>query len=63
LLVAYWDAYEAVEMTRFVRYQHWVNVWNYHEQIVEAIQAGDYELGRQLLHEHFSLLQTAPVAA
>lgn len=63
LLVAYWDAYEAVEMTRFVRYQHWVNVWNYHERIVDALLAEDYELGRQLLIEHFSLLQTAPVAA
>lgn len=62
LLVAYWDAYEAVEMTRFVRYQHWVNVWTYHERIVNALQADDYELGRQLLHEHFSLLQPAPVA-
>lgn len=60
LLVAYWDAYEAVEMTRFVRYQHWINVWTYHEQIVEAIEAGDYDRGRQLLLDHFSLLQPAP---
>lgn len=63
LLVAYWDAYEAVEMTRFVRYQHWINVWTYHERIVDALERGDFEQGRQLLHEHFSLLQPAPVAA
>jgi DNA-binding FadR family transcriptional regulator len=63
LLVAYWDAYEAVEMTRFVRYQHWINVWNYHERIVDALLAEEYDLGRGLLREHFSLLQTAPVAA
>jgi DNA-binding FadR family transcriptional regulator len=62
LMVAYWDAYEAVEMTRFVRYQHWINVWTYHERIVDALEGSDYELGRQLLMEHFSLLQTAPVA-
>ena len=60
LLRAYWDAYEAAEFTRFVRYQYWVEVWTYHERIVDAIMAGDYDCGRRLLVEHFSLLQTNP---
>lgn len=60
LLRAYWDAYEASEFTRFVRYQYWVEVWNYHDRIVSAIESGEYDLGRQLLVEHFSLLQTNP---
>ena len=63
MLVAYWDAYEAIELTRFMRYRYWVDVWNYHEQIVEALRANDFERGRQLLSEHFALLPTGPAAA
>ncbi len=58
LLVAYWDAYEAIELTRFMRYRYWIEVWNYHEQIVDAICANDYDCGRRLLVEHFSMLPT-----
>ena len=61
LLVAYWDAYEASELTRFMRYRYWIEVWNYHERIVEALCANDFECGRRLLDEHFSLLPTEPV--
>lgn len=61
LLVAYWDAYDASELTRFMRYRYWVEVWNYHERIVEALCANDFECGRRLLLEHFSLLPTQPV--
>jgi DNA-binding FadR family transcriptional regulator len=58
LLVAYWDAYEASELTRFVGYQYWLDVWTYHQRIVEALCADDFEHGRGLLKEHFSLLPT-----
>ena len=58
LLVAYWDAYDASELTRFVRYQYWIDVWNYHEQIVAALCANDFARGQQLLEEHFALLPT-----
>lgn len=58
LLDAYWDAYEASELTRFASYQYWVTVWRYHERIVEAIAADDIAAGRQLLSEHFDLLPT-----
>ncbi len=63
VLVAYWDAYEASELTRFVSYSYWVEVWTYHEQIVDAICHNDFELGRQLLIEHFSLLSSLPATA
>jgi DNA-binding FadR family transcriptional regulator len=56
LLIAYWDAYEASELTRFMRLQYWVDVWAYHERIVEALGANDFERGRRLLTEHFELL-------
>lgn len=58
LLQAYWDAYEATELTRFADYQYWLDVWDYHERIVEAICQGDFEGGRQILIEHFQLLPT-----
>jgi DNA-binding FadR family transcriptional regulator len=58
ILKAYWDAYEAIELTRFADYQYWLDVWNYHEQIVEAICRDDFENGRQILVEHFELLPT-----
>ena len=58
LLRAYWDAYEATELTRFADYQYWLDVWSYHERIVEAVVAGDCEKGRRLLIEHFRLLPT-----
>jgi DNA-binding FadR family transcriptional regulator len=60
VLAAYWDAYEASERTRFVSYAYWVKVWTYHEQIVEALLNNEFELGRQLLVEHFSLLRSLP---
>lgn len=56
LLSAYWDAYEASELTRFVKYQYWVTVWEYHEQIVAALSNGAYDEGQQLLVAHFALL-------
>jgi len=62
LLVAYWDAYDASELTRFQSYQYWIDVWTYHEQIVDALCADDFERGRRLLNEHFALLQTEPEA-
>lgn len=61
ILEAYWDAYEASELTRYMGYQYWLDVWRYHERIVEALVANEYEKGRQLLVEHFSLLPTHPV--
>ncbi len=60
VLEAYWDAYEASELTRYMGYQYWLDVWTYHERIVAALAAGEFEEGRQLLIEHFSLLPTHP---
>lgn len=63
VLEAYWQAYEASEMTRFASYAYWIEVWTYHERIVEAICNHEYALGRQLLVEHFSLLRSLPTTA
>jgi hypothetical protein len=40
-------------------YRYWVDVWTYHEQIVDALRANDFERGRRLLNEHFALLPAA----
>jgi DNA-binding FadR family transcriptional regulator len=63
LLAVYWDAYDATELTRFADYHYWLEVWDYHERIVKAIWAGDFELGRRLLVEHFRLLPTVDMSA
>jgi DNA-binding FadR family transcriptional regulator len=60
ILSTYWDAYEASEWTRFARYKYWIEVWTYHEKIVNSLCNNDFELGRQLLVEHFSLLISIP---
>ena len=39
---------------------YWIEVWQYHEQIINAIANGDITKGRQLLIDHFNLLKTAP---
>lgn len=62
-LEAYWDAYDASELTRFMRYRYWVDVWTFHERIVESLCANDFECGRELLIEHFSLLPTEQATA
>ena len=61
LLESYWDAYEAIELTRFANYQYWVDVWTFHERIAEALVSGEFAQGLALLTEHFCLLPTEPV--
>ncbi|MDW8326241.1 MAG: FCD domain-containing protein [Anaerolineales bacterium] len=56
LLEAYWDAYEAIGLSRYSDYVYLQEVWDYHARIVEAIVAGDVELGHRLLVEHTNLL-------
>lgn len=62
LLEAYWDAYEAVELNTYADYGYLQEVWSYHERIAEAVQAGDYELGKTLLVQHMQLIDRMGVA-
>ncbi len=59
-LSAYWDAYESVGLNVFTGYAYLEAVWNHHQQMVEAIQAGDFECGYRALVEHFDILQRRP---
>lgn len=56
LLEAYWDAYEFVELNTYADYSYVKKVWHYHQRIVDAIDQGEYALGKQLLIEHMRLL-------
>lgn len=60
ILEAYWDAYEAVELNRYADYHYLRAVWDYHEQILDAICAGDYDHARQLFIEHTELIHHQP---
>lgn len=62
LLIAYWDAYDASELTRYQSLEYWQQVWTYHEHIVTAIAARKFEEGRRILIDHFNLLTTIPTS-
>jgi len=56
LLEAYWDVYEAVGFNLYADYDYLKQVWGYHQQMVDAIDAGDWEAGYQALILHKDLL-------
>ena len=60
ILEAYWDAYAAVELNRYADYTYLQQVWNYHEQIFEAICKGDYERAKKLFIDHTNLIRYQP---
>ncbi len=57
ILEAYWDAYEAVEITRYASYEYLKQVWKFHEQILDAISARDFEGARQFFIDHTKLIR------
>ena len=63
MLEAYWEAYEAVGLNMYADYDYLQQVWNYHQRMVDAICAGDFEAGFDALTEHKDLLYHRPVAA
>ena len=62
LLEAYWDGYEAVELNTYADYAYLQEVWSYHERIAGAIQAGDTQLGKELLVQHMQLIDKMGVS-
>ncbi len=60
LLEAYWDAYEAVELNRYADYSYHKQVWDYHERILNAICAGDFDAAQKAFMEHTHLLHHQP---
>jgi DNA-binding FadR family transcriptional regulator len=60
ILEAYWDAYEAVELNLYADYDYLQEVWNYHQQMVDAICNDDFKTGYTALVEHKDLLYHRP---
>jgi len=57
LLRAYWDAYEAVGLHLYFDYSYYEKMWSSHRAMVEAIAEGQYDKGREVLIQHFTLLR------
>jgi DNA-binding FadR family transcriptional regulator len=60
ILESYWDAYERVGLNVYTDYSYLEKVWNYHQEMVEAILEGDYDAGHRALIEHIGILQDRP---
>lgn len=57
VLETYWDAYDAFGLNLFAELSYHRGVWDYHERIVEALEAGDFEEAKAVLVEHMALLR------
>jgi DNA-binding FadR family transcriptional regulator len=62
ILAAYWEAYEAIGLNLYAGYEYLQEVWGYHQRMVDAICAGDFDAGYQALVEHTDLLHQRPVS-
>lgn len=56
LLEAYWEMYENIGLNFYTDLTYLERVWKYHQKMVEAICAGDYENGYQALMDHMELI-------
>jgi DNA-binding FadR family transcriptional regulator len=59
---AFWDAYEAAGFNLYADYNYLQEVWGFHQEMVAAICAGDFEAGYRALLEHTDLLHHRPEA-
>jgi DNA-binding FadR family transcriptional regulator len=57
LIAAYWDAYEAVGLHRYYDLSYFTRMWDWHREMVDAIVAGEFERGKEILIRHFTLLE------
>lgn len=58
ILEAYWDMYDAVGLTYYLDRTYLTRVWNFHKEMVVAIEKGDAMGGYQALIKHMNLLNT-----
>jgi DNA-binding FadR family transcriptional regulator len=60
ILEAYWEAYEAIGLNVFTDFNYLQEVWQFHQQMVDAICVRDYEAGYKALLEHTDLIYHRP---
>lgn len=56
IIEAFWDAYEAARFNLYSDYSYLQEVWNYHQQMVDAICTGEFDAGYSALSKHTDLL-------
>ena len=54
---AYWSAYEAIELHHYADYQYLTTVWDYHERMVDYIEAQDFARSSAEFVAHTQLLK------
>jgi GntR family transcriptional repressor for pyruvate dehydrogenase complex len=57
ILKAYWDTYEAVGLHRYFDYTYYEKIWTSHREMIQAIMADQFEAGKEIMVEHFTLLE------
>ncbi len=60
VLEAYWAAYKAFGLALYADLSHHLEVWDYHERMVEAVARGEIAAGYEALREHMTLLRYTP---
>ena len=60
IIEAFWEAYEAAGFNLYADYNYLKDVWNYHQQMVDAICTGNFEAGYRALLDHTDLLHHHP---
>jgi DNA-binding FadR family transcriptional regulator len=60
LFEAYWDAYETVGLNVYSDYKYLERVWSFHQEMVKAVVADDYDAGYRALVEHIGMLHYRP---
>ena len=60
ILEAYWDAYETIGLNVYTGLTYLQEVWQYHQQMVDAICIKDYQLGFRKLLDHTDLIYHRP---
>jgi DNA-binding FadR family transcriptional regulator len=63
ILEAYWEMYETEGLSLYADLEYLKNVWDYHEQMVDAVCSGDFQKGYQALMDHMDLISHRPPAA
>jgi DNA-binding FadR family transcriptional regulator len=57
LLEVYWELYEAVGLDVYTDLSYLVQVWDYHQRMVDSIREKEYDAGYQNLLDHMDLLR------
>lgn len=60
LLEAYWDAYNAVNLSTYTDYQYLQTVWDYHDRTINAICEKDFDTAKAIFVEHTTFIDFIP---